>query len=241
MFRVNIAICDDDRVFAAEFRRKLQAVLSSKETEADITCFSDTASLLHELNRGGSYDLIFLDILLEEENGYFFAKELRKNGVETDIIFITSTEDYAVAGYETAPLFYLLKPIQDQKLEQAVAAFLKKRTPQKIVLNLSGTYVPLSLADIEYCEVTGHTTSICFASGETKTFRCALKQLEKQLPQSLFARIHSGYLLNMLHIAGLERYAVTLDIGKTLPVSQSRYNELQSKYIRYVGRAAVLI
>ena len=66
--------------------------------DARIEEFYDTASFLKQVDHAVSYDLIFLDILLEEENGYLFAKYLRDEDIQTDIIFITSTEDYAVMG-----------------------------------------------------------------------------------------------------------------------------------------------
>ena len=94
-----------------DFHQRLDKSLSTKGMDARIEEFYDTASFLKQVDHAVSYDLIildilleedydliFLDILLEEENGYLFAKYLRDEDIQTDIIFITSTEDYAVMG-----------------------------------------------------------------------------------------------------------------------------------------------
>ena len=73
-----IAICDDDRCFSDEFHKKVNKTLASKNIDAETEAFYDTASFLEKINNGIIFDLIFLDILLDHENGYSFAKQMRK-------------------------------------------------------------------------------------------------------------------------------------------------------------------
>src|SRR4051794_21007416 len=103
-----IAICDDDRRFNDEFHKKVNKTLASKNIDAEIEEFYDTASFLERINNGIVFDLIFLDILLDHENGYSFAKQMRKENLPIDIVFISVTQDYAVAGYDVAPILYLV-------------------------------------------------------------------------------------------------------------------------------------
>lgn len=236
-----IAICDDDQRFAAELHQRLDRLLSAKDIDARVEEFHDTVSFLKQVDHDISYDLIFLDILLEEENGYLFAKYLRDEDIQTDIIFITSTEDYAVVGYDVSPLLYLVKPAKDAQLEYACDIFLKKHKPRQLLLNLPGETLSLNIDDLIYCEVFGHRVSLHLVSGTVREIRYSLNDLEKQLPSSIFARSHQSYLVNMAHISSIIRYELTLSTGQTLPISQSRYMELQNSFILYAGHQKIRI
>lgn len=236
-----IAICDDDRRFTDEFHKKINKILASKNIDAETEEFYDTASFLKSIHKGIVFDLIFLDILLDDENGYSFAKQLRRENIPIDIIFITVTEDYAVAGYDTSPILYLVKPIEDTQLKYAFDLFLKKHMPSRVLLNLSGELLSLNIADILYCEVYGHRTCIHLISGETRDLRCSLNKLEYRLPPSVFVRSHKSYLINMEHIDSITRYELTLSTGRTLPISQSRYLELQNSFLLYASRQKIRI
>lgn len=229
-----IAICDDDADFTRTFHKKLTAVLSSKKIDAEIEVFHSTDAFLRRAEEGQPFDLIFLDIYLGAENGYYFAKKLRSEHIDVDIIFITTTQDYAVAGYDVSPILYLVKPVQNEQLAYAVELFLKKRQPKQIVLNLSGEIISLNVTDILYIEVYGHTTCLHLTSGESRELRIPLNKLEQQLPSSIFIRSHQSYLVNMGHILSVARYQLTLSSGLTLPISQSKYLNLQNSFILHM-------
>lgn len=236
-----IAICDDNRRFMDEFLPRLDKALSSKSMDAKIEKFDNTASFLKRINQGVLFDLVFLDIYLGKENGYQFAKQLRNREIQMDIIFITTTEDYAVMGYDVSPLLYLVKPVKDTQIEYACDIFLKKNRPSQLILNLSGETFSLNITDLIYCEVCGHKVSLHLSSGAVKEIRYSLYDLEKQLPGSLFARSHQSYLINMSHISSITRYELTLDTGAKLPISQSRYMELQNRFILYASHQKIRI
>lgn len=236
-----IAICDDDRRFTGEFHKKINKALASENIDAETEEFYDTASFLGRINKGIVFDLIFLDILLDNENGYSFAKQIRKENIPIDIVFITVTQDYAVAGYDVAPILYLVKPIEDTQLKYAFELFLKRHMPSQVLLNLSGEALSLNIADILYCEVYGHKTCIHLASGEIRELRCSLNKLEHQLPSSSFARSHQSYLVNMEYIDSITRYELTLSTGLPLPISQSRYLELQNSFLLYASKQKIRI
>ncbi len=230
-----IALCDDDAQFATAFQNKVRALLDARGVAAELVTFSTAELLLHQLNSGARFDLLFLDIFLGEENGYQFARKLREEGVEADLVFITSTPEYAVAGYEVSPLRYLLKPVQGDRLEEALGLFLRKRESQRVLLRYGGRSLALALNDILYCEVYDHDTMLHLVSGETQHLRMPLGKLESQLAASCFARSHQSYLVNMDYIESVVRYELTLTNGITLPISQPKYMSLQRRFVQYVG------
>lgn len=228
-----IAICDDDISFTAAFHKRMSAVLASKNIDAEIEDFPDSASFMRRLESGRTFDLVFLDIYLGAENGYYFAKQLRSQAVDVEIVFITVTESYAVAGYDVSPILYLVKPCQDDQIAYAIDIFLKKRQPSRILLDLSGESLSLDATHILYIEVYGHKSCLHMASGESRELRVPLNKLEQQLPSSVFVRSHQSYLVNMGYIQSVARYQLTLNTGLTLPISQSKYLNLQNSFILY--------
>lgn len=234
-----IAICDNDKIFSAELHKQVEKSLSFQDLDAQIHEFYNTASFLESMDQGNHYDLIFLDILLDGENGYSFAKQLRNEDIKIDIIFITTTEDYAIAGYEVSPLLYLVKPVTDAQITYALEIFIKKHIPRQILLNLSGELVSIKLHEILYCEVYGHKTYVHLISGEMKELRFSLQKLEDLLPASVFARSHQSYLVNMEHIDRITRYKLTLSNGQTIPISQAKYLNLQNKFIAYSSQQKI--
>ncbi|HAP20666.1 MAG TPA: hypothetical protein DCR27_05275 [Lachnospiraceae bacterium] len=236
-----IAICDDDRRFADGFHKKVNKALAMKNIDAETEEFYDTASFLGRINNGIVFDLIFLDILLDGENGYSFARQIRRENIPIDIVFITVTQEYAVVGYDVAPILYLVKPIEDTQLHYSFDLFLKRHVPSQVLLNLPGGILSLDIADILYCEVYGHKACFHLASGESRELRCSLNRLEHQLPSSVFARSHQSYLINMEHIDSITRYELTLSTGQTLPISQSRYLELQNSFLLYASQQKIRI
>lgn len=231
-----IAICDDDRAFASRLHQTIEELLTAQGIQARIEEFYDSSSLLCRLNQEEACDLVFLDILLGGDNGYLFAKRLRRERLSLDIVFITTTTEYAVAGYDASPLLYLVKPVSSDQIEYALHIFLEKRRPRQILLKLPGQVLSIPVSDILYCEVYGHTTSLHLSSGKIMELRYSLNKLEDQLPPALFVRSHQSYLVNMEHIDAIARYQLTLSSGQTLPISQSKYLSLQNSFLNYASR-----
>lgn len=235
-----IALCDDDVNFIQQFLPRIKKELLANDPDGIIDTFTSISQLESRMASGTQYDLILLDILIGGDNGYDFAKRLRNKGIQTDIIFITSTTDYAVSGYEVSPLLYLIKPVSDERLSYAFSVFLKKHTPTRIVLKLNQEYQSLNITDILYVEVSGHTTIIHTTTDQIK-LRMPLSTLEQQLPSHCFSRSHQSFLVNLIHIEGISRYRITLTNGQTLPISQSRYSNLQKDFLNYAANKNIRI
>lgn len=231
-----IALCDDDSVFLSEFIELLSNVLTARNVSCHLTLFSDIPALQQSIENGQTYDLIFLDIYFDKKNGIDFAEFLRKKKWNTDIIFVTSSADYAVASYEVAPLHYLLKPIEQNRLEAAVERFLKKREPRSIYFPTSKGVLHIFLSHILYCEIYSHDITIHKTDGTKETCTGSLKDIERLLPSLSFVRPHRSYLVNFEHVSEITRYRIRLSSGEMIPVSKALYNKVQSCFIDYASQ-----
>ncbi|HEX4851054.1 MAG TPA: LytTR family DNA-binding domain-containing protein [Puia sp.] len=189
--------------------------------------------------------LAFLDISLPEKTSFDLLSELGE--VNFEIIFVTAHNQYAIQAFQFSAIDYLMKPIDEDLLINAVkraerriaantvnhdvSTFLhnvqKTQVPQEMKLcipSLKGFQV-VEIKDILFCEASGSYTNFYF---DNKNFVCtakAIHEYESLLQDAGFVRIHKSYLVNLRHIKEYlrgEGGSVILSNGKELEVSRRK-------------------
>ena len=121
---IHIAICDDSKqerqILAALFKRYQEL----HATPLQIHIFQNGFSLLDAIDQGKRFDITILDILMPGENGIEIARNIRASGADTEIIFLTSSPEYAVDSYEVKAQNYLLKPVTEEKFFASIDSIL---------------------------------------------------------------------------------------------------------------------
>ncbi|MBQ2767044.1 MAG: response regulator, partial [Clostridia bacterium] len=122
---IRIAICDDEKKILDEVEGYIKNY-AGKENIADIEIFRfDSArSLLSALEDGKTFDIFVLDVYIGDEMGTALAGDIRKFGIESPIIFATTSLEHAPQSYETGTLRYLIKPINPGKFYEAMGVAL---------------------------------------------------------------------------------------------------------------------
>lgn len=231
-----IAICDDDSAFAADFCTRLDGVLDERSTPHRISQFSNPSALLEAIESGQNFDLIFQDVLFGVEKGIRFAKLLRANRWKIDVVFVTSSRDYALEGYDANPLHYLVKPVTREQLASAVDRFLAKHTPQFLRLTTARGLLQLQLSEVLYFEIYDHDIVIHETNGAREACTGTLKELEAMLPPRSFVRPHRSYLVNLEHVSKIVCYQMQLSSGDVIPISRGLYPQVQRSLIDYADR-----
>ncbi len=228
-----IIICDDDSAFAASLSSLLSRSFAERGAECHVTYYPDPAQTLSALERGERCELIFQDILFGEEKGIRFGRLLRERNWDLDLVFVTSSAQYAVAGYDAHPLHYLLKPLRPEQLEEVLDRFLERRAPQMLSLTTPQGTVRLPVTDAMFFEVYNHVVRLRLRDGSESAWRATLQDLERELPVGRFARVHRSYLVNLEHIAVLGRDRLRLSTGDMVPMSRADYATVQFALAAY--------
>lgn len=236
-----IAICDDDTVFSAELQDQLSRILKEKDAEHQITKFGDPKELMRSIEEGKSYDLVFQDILFGTEKGLRFVKLMRERRWNADVIFITSSADYAVESYDVYPLHYLLKPVSRERLVSVMEHFLEKNKPQTLRFRTARGIFQFQLTDILYFEVYDHDVVIHKTDGDQISFQGSLRDVENSLPLGSFVRSHRSYLVNLGHILEVMRYKIRLSSGETVPISKRSYQDVIRSLISYDDKTSTIL
>lgn len=214
----------------------LSDMLRERGADCHVSLYPDPNRLYSAIQRGEGCDLIFQDILFGAEKGVRFAKLLREKKWDVDLVFVTSSKEYAVLCYAVQPLNYLLKPVTREKLAPVLDCFLERRTPQILQLTTSQGLMRIPMMDVLYFEIYNHTIVIHLAGGGDRNWRGALNELENMLPPHCFVRTHRSFLVNLAHIAEIERSRIQLSSGEYVPISKSAYANVLTSMITYDHR-----
>ncbi len=187
-----IAICDD----VAIERDMLSVLLRECDENQMIYKFACGEDLLCSKE---SFDLVFLDILMDGMTGMETARVLQERNHKLPIIFLTSSSDFAVESYEVHAFDYIIKPLQKDRLKTVWERFLLqyRQSPKYFILNSSEKTVKLPHDQIEFLESDRHYVTIHMADGKMIRIQGRLDDLEKQLDDTRFLRCHKSFLINL--------------------------------------------
>lgn len=231
---MNIAVCDDEKIF----REEIIGALYDYFGKLEINCkeYENGASLLAAFEQGEDIQALFLDIEMPEIDGMATANMLRARGFEAPIIFLTSHTEMAMEGYEVAAFRFLGKPANPEKLEKTLRDLKEELCEKKkLIIRSEGEDVILVLDDICYVEAQNNSVLIK-TTAKDYVIRRKIADLEKEMGELSddFFRVHRGYIVNFAHVKKHVGTDIVLDSGETIPLSRSLVNEFKQRLFAYV-------
>lgn len=186
-------------------------------------------------------DLVFLDVQMPEVGG-FDVLELLGVDLPRAIVFVTAYEEYALRAFEAGALDYLLKPFDDARFALALGRAREKlalpvpaQPPpvKRLVVRSSGQVLFLDVARIDWIEAASYYACIHVGT-DTHIVRRALSDLERDLGEQSFIRIHRSIIVNVERIQSLElqsggEYEVVLTSTVRLRLSRRFRKRLEER------------
>ncbi|MCM1325756.1 MAG: LytTR family DNA-binding domain-containing protein [Bacteroidales bacterium] len=228
---MKIAICEDETEIGLQMKAMMEA--SGRE----ITLYSDAESLLADWDKGNRFDAVFTDIVMEDKPaGMDLCRRLNAEG-KVFLIIITNYIEYAPEGYRNGVFRYLMKPLQQDMLDEVFREIEKEtRKSGKFVVDAFDGERVISGGDILYVEVQGRYLDIHLKDAqEAETvvmLMQSLKEFASVLPPGRFSRINRNQLVNLERITVVKQGSLTLENGKILSVSRRQQRELQEALAR---------
>jgi DNA-binding LytR/AlgR family response regulator len=234
---------DDERPALEE----LTYLLSSDSRIAGIRTASSGAEAIRLLGGEQTVDALFLDIRMPGASGVEIAKALARRPDSPQIVFVTAHEDFAVGAFDLHACDYLLKPVRQDRLAEAVRRVderLHARThtaPQEeevVPVELAGVTRFVARSQIRFVEAHGDYARLHTAAG-SHLVRISLATLEDRWTPHGFVRIHRSYLVALRHIHEVRWDAghTTVSVGdKALAVSRRHARELRDRILGDANR-----
>ncbi|MCL2002695.1 MAG: LytTR family DNA-binding domain-containing protein [Oscillospiraceae bacterium] len=230
MYRV--AICEDEAFIRREQEAACRAILERLNIEYQLSVFEASAAFWDAFSGGERYDLLLLDIMMDETDGMELARKIRGHDNSAAIVFVTSNPDYALHGYDVNALHYLMKPLDAAALERLIEADHQRRSHQPFLIVKSGAQnLRIPAKDILYLENTGRRVKIAMTNG-TAEVSGKLSDLLESLPGSAITRCHVGYAVNMRQIRELTRTDAIAMNGRKIPVSRAYSKAAQKAFLK---------
>lgn len=230
---MNCIIVDDDKLSC----RIIEGYVNRYSTLNLIGTFNDAIEARNVLTQRRDIDLIFLDIMMPEMDGFDFIGSLES---PPNIIIISSAEEHALRAFDFNAVDYLLKPISYSRFCKAIDKlqryYLRKETgsatgDEEIFIKSGSSLVKLKLRDIIYVEALENYVTVN-TYDEKYTIHFTMKAIESQLPSGLFIRVHRSYIVNKTMIQSIRENTLELNLGnsvKSIPVGKSYRDSLLSE------------
>ncbi len=190
-------------------------------------------------------ELVFLDVAMPDINGFEVLEACRD--IPFHLIFTTAFNEYAVKAFKYSAIGYLLKPVDQEELKEAVQRaqqlltirqhaqqrdilfdFLQPTKPvrEKIALPTSDGLLFLPISNILYCKADGNYTRVfCLHQEKPELFTKQLHEIAELLPPDTFYRSHHSYLVNLKLVEQFIKNGdgeLRMKDGQRVPVSRSQ-------------------
>ena len=244
----NVIIVDDE----PRGLSTMEKLLALHCPDVNISALCSSADEAIQQIKTISPDLVFLDIAMPVKSGFDLLNELQDFSFE--IIFVTAHNQYMIDAFHFSAIDYLLKPVNDVLLINAVKRAKKrieektgsknvktflhnihqKNSPQNMrlcVSSLKGFQI-VELKDILYVEASSNYCNLYFANKQVICTVKTMQEYETLLEDAGFHRIHKSWLVNLIHIKEYRRGeggSVILSDGTELEVSRRKKDSLIMK------------
>lgn len=203
----------DDELKSRESLKKMLLNYCGKLTKVSAVCQNVAEGL--EAIQEHHPDIVFLDVQMQGETGFDLLEKI--NNIDFEVIFTTAHSEYALKAIKFSAIDYLLKPVDIEDLQNALAKVKGKQDKnnnykfKQLLQNLKAENYRLALPtsegltfikvdDILYFKASGNYTEIHMAPGEKYLVSRQLKEYDDLLADNNFFRIHHSFLINLNHI-----------------------------------------
>ena len=232
---IRIALCDDEAKMLDEVSSYLKTYASKKsDTGIDVFCFDSAKAVLNALDDGKLFDIFVLDVYIGDEMGTDLAKNIRKRGIDSPIVFLTTSVEHAPESFETGTLRYLIKPINSTKFYEAMdAAFLmaEKVGERLLKLKTENGVESINTNHILYSEAHAHYQYVMLEDGRQLKVRMTVAELYAMLiKHDGFIRVGSAYIINLRNVKNVSTAEVHMYNNITIPIPRGKHNEIKKAF-----------
>lgn len=218
---MKILILEDEPRSAKRLIRMLKDIAPTFAPEGPLGSIKETEAFFRS---GKSSDLILADIRLSD--GLSF-EALKHAPSSVPILFTTAYDEYAVQAFKFNSFDYLLKPLDADELEAAIAKATKAgrnytdenlrqlfdslqknqcRYRERFLLPYRDGYKTVRVSDINHIETENKTVYLRLNNGTSEAVNVSMDELEQQLNPDCFFRANRQYIVNVEHILFLGNY-----------------------------------
>lgn len=237
--KIRIACCDDEKQQLELYKTMFTNIEMRQDIIQNVEYFLSGNFMLERFqSEKNPFDLVYLDMDMDEKSGLDLAKEIRQN-YHSDclILFLTNYPKYMQNSFDVRAFQYMIKPVQFDEFEKkfnAARKYLEKDDKNRVVLKIDEDNVVFFTNEIYYIEKEKSSKQfLVYLEDKCVVAKGVLSAIENQLLEQHFMRTHRSYLVNMKHIRRIQKNDLVLSNGNLVPISRRKEKELKQQFMRY--------
>ena len=237
--KIRIACCDDEKQQLELYKTMFTNIEMRQDIKLNVEYFLSGNFMLERFqSEKNPFDLVYLDMDMDEKSGLDLAKEIRQN-YHSDclILFLTNYPKYMQNSFDVRAFQYMIKPVQFDEFEKKFTAarkYLEKDDKNRVVLKIDEDNVVFFTNEIYYIEKEKSSKQfLVYLEDKCVVAKGVLSAIENQLLEQHFMRTHRSYLVNMKHIRRIQKNDLVLSNGNLVPISRRKEKELKQQFMRY--------
>ena len=239
---MQIAICDDIQKDLETIRAALDTYAKAHlELHFDIDEYVVAIDLLNAVEKGKTYDIALLDICMPGVLGTDVAEEMLAKSPDMGIVFLSTSDEYAVTAFALNATHYLLKPFSQEQFNEALDRAVKK-TEDRDFISLAcvdGIY-RVCVTEIVFIESQNHYLLLNLSSGELLKLRMKLSQMFEELREySEFIKVGASYVVNLAFVRKISGNTLEMLNGVKISIPRRSSEEVQKIYMDFCRKEAL--
>lgn len=241
---IEIAICDDEKIITSDIEDKLNIISKKMNISVNIEVFFDGSTLTdYIINQKAKYDIIYIDIEMEKENGVDAARKIRQYDKNVLLIYVTNYESFAKEVFEVSAFRFITKPIVNEIFEKYFISALDeiRQTPHFFQFKYNKIHYRLLLNQIIYFQSDKRITYINTGTEVRKCYE-KLNSIEQNLRKNgiYFFRTHQSFLVNPKYVEVYMYDTMQLQDGTVLSISENRRKTVNELYCKIKGDSIIV-
>lgn len=235
-------ICDDQK---EELEQIEKFVLEYKKENPglflEIKSFSEPLDMLAKMEESGVPDIALLDICMPGTLGTEIAQKIKeKSGDGAEVIFLTTSREFAVEAFALHASDYLTKPYSKERLAEALDRVVRKRRHLYVSVRCENELRRIDLYSVIYVEARNHQMEIHTNQGSSLKTRMTLTELKEQFQNvGGFLSVGASFIVNLRCVQGMSASSLKMSDGGSIPVPRRRRAEVKKQYFDfYAGEVA---
>ena len=223
-----IGICDDQEIAANLLKDHVVSILKEMGVVGwRVETYHSPITLLKHIE---SMDILFLDIEMPDMDGIEAGGKIQETNPDCKIIMSTSRTDRYKDAFKINASRFVTKPFVRDEIKEALSSCLKMTLGENTIDVFQNRIShKVKEKSITYIRAFNGYVEV-FTANQVFRKDVSLDELEKELDEKIFFRIHRQYLINMQHISSYDNKAV--EIGDmSIPISRRRYSDFVKAFM----------
>lgn len=230
---MKIAICDDNSLQIDFFKAHIDEFLKKRGDKSyTLNTYSSGKPLIDDIADGQWYDIVVLDVVLDNENGVDIAKELRECGYNGNIAFWTAHKDFVFDALDVEFTHYIIKGNEHGRMFSMIDNTLSDMKHKMLTIRHRDCIIRIPLNKIEYLEARDKQVFVHCTNGIMHSMYEALKSVEPYLDKR-FLRCHKSFVVNMDYVQKLDS-DFTMFSGDKVLIRKNGYADIKNQYLEYI-------